>query len=201
MRTGVVFGTAVAGLAGMVGLAGLTGCSASADAGAKPGPVVDAESPAPSSDPGKAVAAPRKKVTTTDYEAAVRLLDACLRRAGVELFNDGWDPVDNERMLLRYKPVKVSSEEADEAYQRCFSTKLDAVATRFNEDNKSRMEAPLMAAVQACLKSRKIQMSGDEQNPSDLLAAVPEARQQELRDCVRTSVAKVYPDLFSTSFP
>ncbi|MET7426009.1 hypothetical protein [Dactylosporangium sp. NPDC005555] len=178
-------------------LSGLAGCSTATGSGQPR--VGDTQSPTPSVATDTA-SPPSKKVTTADYEAAVSSLETCLKQAGLELFNDGWDPVDNERMLLRYKAAGMSFEQGDDIYHRCAVTYLEPVENRYNQDNKSHMEPALMTAVQACLKNKKISVSGREDNPTDLLAAVPANRHQDLRDCVRVSVKKVYNDL-ATSFP
>jgi hypothetical protein len=175
-------------------LVALAGCERT-NATGQPGPVTVPSSAAAVAD------GQRAKVTTSDYEAAVDRLDACLKASGVQLINDGWDPVDNERMLLRFKADGMPQDQMNETIQRCQSDELEPVATQYNEDNRSHMEPALMAAVQACLRSTGIQVTGLEQNPQDLLAAVAPSEHQQLRDCVRTSVRAVYPNLYSTSFP
>jgi hypothetical protein len=181
---------------------GLAGCSASTSAGP---PVTGETSPPPSvttsASSSTTAEAVRGKVTTADYEAAVRKLDGCLTKAGLQLINDGWDPVDNEQMLLRYKAPGMSFERGDKLYEECAATNLKPVADKYYQDNGSHMEPALMAAVQACVRRQGITLTGREQDPADLLAAVPEKKQQILRDCVRTSVTKIYPNLFATNFP
>lgn len=197
MRLTVCSGVLLVVLAG-----GLTGCSASgsvdSSAGDDPTPTAGAET---SASPSAMAGAPLAKVTTEDYEVAVGQLDECLKKVGVELINDGWDPVDNERMLLRYKSPGMSFERGDQLYQNCVNAHLKPVEDRYNQDNKAHMEPALMAAVQDCVRGKGISLSGREDNPADLLAAVPETSRQALRDCVRESVSKVYPNLYATSFP
>jgi hypothetical protein len=197
MRSTIRFGVLLVAL-----LCGPAGCSASTSTGPPAAGETSAAPEAPAAgEKSAAPETPRRKVTTADYEGAVRLLDGCLKKAGIQLLNDGWDPVDNERMLLRYKAPGMSYERGDELYQACAVTHLKPVADDYLRDNRSHMEPALMTAVQRCVTAAGVALSGREDNPADLLAAVPEDRQQILRDCVRTSLASTYPKLFSTSFP
>jgi hypothetical protein len=177
-------------------LIGLTGCSTTPEAG-QPRPTRVEEEPSTSA----AAPSGRAKVTAGDYEAAVGRLAACLKESRIELLNDGWDPVDNERIILRYKAPGMDYEQVSKVAGRCESMYLTDVAARYTQDNKSHMAPELMAAVRACLKAREIELSGREQNPDDLLNAVPPNRHDELRACVRNSVRVLYPNLLSTSFP
>jgi len=173
----------------------LTGCTTSAPT-IQPDPINATQSVAAGDARGG-----RAKVTASDYEAAVGRFGVCLAESGIELINDGWDPIDNERIILRYGAPGMTYDELSQATERCRSTHLEPVATKYSEDNQSHMAPELMAAVQECLRNGNIQLTGRELNPQDLLDAVPQNRQEELRFCVRESVRRLFPSLFSTSFP
>jgi hypothetical protein len=143
----------------------------------------------------------RAKVSTRDYEAAVGRLRTCLQKSGIELINDGWDPVDNERMILRYKAPGADFKTVDTLTGECESAYLDPVASRYVEDNGSHMEPDLMAAVQKCLTGKGVDLTGREKNPADLLKAVPERRHEELRECVRGALNEQYPKVIGAAFP
>src|SRR5262245_32382140 len=63
--------------------------------------------------------ADRAKVTTSDYEAAVGRFGVCLAESGIKLINDGWDPIDNERMMLRYDAPGMGYDEVSQITGRC----------------------------------------------------------------------------------
>jgi hypothetical protein len=141
------------------------------------------------------------KVTTTEYEAAVGRVATCAKEHDVRLINDGWDPVGHERMLLRYDAPGLPFEQVDGVIERCEATYLAAVAAKYGETNRSYMSPELMKAVRACLANRKIDTTGREEGPEELIQTVPEDRRPDLSDCVQTSVREFYPHLLGVTFP
>jgi hypothetical protein len=180
-------------------LAGPAGCTSTMDADRPP--PGDADTRLSHSVVTTSAEGPRDKVTPADYEAAVRRLAVCVDESGVKLVNDGWDPVDHERMALRYDAPGMPFEKVNAIIERCEGTHLAPVAARYNEDNQSFMSPELMKAVQECLTTRRIGVTGREADAQDLLRAVPGSRHQELRDCVREGVRKIYPGMLGISFP
>ncbi|WP_307628721.1 hypothetical protein [Streptomyces turgidiscabies] len=166
-------------------LCGLAGCSSETGTSRS----------APASGGGR----PSGKVTDAVYEAAVGRFAECLQEDGMELLNDGWDPVDHEGMVLSYRAPGMSANEVSEISLKCRATHLDAVAEAYKQDNKSFMAPELMAAVRRCLAGKGIELTGRERNPQDLLRAV--SGEKELRSCVHTSAGRLYPNLSTIVFP
>jgi len=137
-------------------------------------------------------------VTDAVYEAAVGRFAECLQQDEIELLNDGWDPVDHERMVLRYSAPGLSANEVGERSMKCRAAHLEAAADAYTQDNPSSMAPELMAAIRSCLAGKGIELTGQERNPQDLLRAVPE--EKELRSCVHTSAGQLYPNM-SIMFP
>ncbi|MDX5456332.1 hypothetical protein [Micromonospora tulbaghiae] len=141
------------------------------------------------------------QITEREYEAAVSQMASCMAKSGVDLINDGWDPIDHEGMILRYKSPGMSGEASSKVYHRCREAHLDNVQKGFNATNKSRMAPDLMAEVRTCLTAKAIMLKGGEKNPADLTRSVPEGRYETLLDCVYGGVRKLYPRLVAVSFP
>ncbi|WP_327418827.1 hypothetical protein [Streptomyces sp. NBC_01233] len=167
-------------------LGGLAGCSS------QPGG-------ADRSAPAGGEARPTGKVTDAVYEAAVGRFAECLAAEGIELLNEGWDPVDHEKMMLRYSAPAKSANEVGKVTKKCRAAHLDAVADAYTQDNASLMAPDLMTAVRGCLAEKGIEISGKERNPEDLLRAVP--GEDELRTCVHASAGRLYPELSAVVFP
>ncbi|MFJ6758651.1 MULTISPECIES: hypothetical protein [unclassified Streptomyces] len=167
-------------------LGGLAGCSSQAGGAGR-------------SAPAGGEARPTGKVTDAVYEAAVDRFAECLAAEGIELVNEGWDPVDHEKMVLRYSAPAKSANEVGKVTTKCRTAHLDAVAAAYTEDNASLMAPDLMTAVRDCLAEKGIGLSGRERNPQDLLRAVPGG--DELRTCVHASAARLYPELSTVAFP
>ncbi|MFD6892149.1 hypothetical protein [Streptomyces sp. NPDC059957] len=168
-------------------LCGLAGCSSETGTGR--------------STPAGGGARPTGKVTDAVYEAAVGRFAKCLQQDGIELLNDGWDPVDHERMVLTYSAPELSANKVGETSQKCRAAHLESVTAAYKQDNPSSMAPELMAAVRSCLAGKGIELTGRERNPQDLLGAVAEEEEEELRACVHTSAGELYPNLSTIVFP
>ena len=171
----------------------LAGCSSRSDAGERTGDKT-AASPTAAASPVATDSVVSVRMTRGDYEVAVGELKDCLTRSQVELVNEGWDPVDQQGMLLGYRAPQLADERVLEVARQCRAAHFDAAAARFRRDNAARMEPALMKAVQACMKDRGFKVTGREENPDDLVAAAPKDKIWEVADCVRLSSRKLYPD-------
>ncbi|MEU8379028.1 hypothetical protein [Streptosporangium sp. NPDC048865] len=134
-------------------------------------------------------------VTKADYEDAVHLTSDCMGKTKVQLVNYGWDPIDQQGMILIYRAPGVPKAEVSDTARKCRAQHLDAVEARYKHDHEAFMAPKLMKIVQGCLTTKGISLTGQERNPEDLLEAVPEDKLVDLLDCVHPNANKLYPGL------
>ncbi|MFI7131581.1 hypothetical protein ACIBQ1_38305 [Nonomuraea sp. NPDC050153] len=134
-------------------------------------------------------------VTRADYEDAVGHTRDCMRKSAVQLVSYGWDPIDQQDMILTYRAPGVPEATVFDVARKCRARHLNAVEARYRNDHQALMIPELMKRVQHCLKAKGVSVTGQERNPGDLLAVVSEDRLMDLLDCVHQNANQLYPTL------
>ncbi len=132
-------------------------------------------------------------VDRQDYLASVARFEKCLGRHGLELKNNGWNPVDNLTMELQFGNPKMSDDEVLGYGDECQNAYLDTVSGAYVEATVAVMDPALLTRVHTCLGDRGFTVRG-ERNLDELGRLVGPAREPELLDCAEAAVREVFPD-------
>ncbi|ASU82808.1 hypothetical protein CDO52_08455 [Nocardiopsis gilva YIM 90087] len=133
-------------------------------------------------------------VDENDYAAAVKRLEKCLRTRGIDLDNNGWDPVDQLRMDLWFDGKGIPDDAVADIGDACFTAHLEKVENRYSEDHEPRMADDLMSYARECMSDAGITTTGDEKDLAALVAAAEPDDEETVTDCVVAGAGELYPD-------
>ncbi|CAM3875261.1 hypothetical protein [Nocardiopsis rhodophaea] len=136
----------------------------------------------------------RGAVGEDDYAAAVERMEECLNTRGIDLDNNGWDPVDQLKMDLWFDGKGIPDDALADISDACFTAHLEKVEDRYSEDHEPRMADDLMAYTRACMSDAGVTTTGDETNVADLAASGGPDHEETVTDCVVEGAGELYPD-------
>jgi len=140
-------------------------------------------------------------VGKTEFESAAARVQACLTPFQVEVRNEGWDPVEQQKILLLFRNLAMDQDTLGWLTDQCQIAYLEQVADAYKRGRPPRMTTKLHAAVVECLRRRDIAVDNAPIDPFAFQQALPEAQWHTLSSCVDESAKELYPNLSLVKFP
>jgi hypothetical protein len=133
-------------------------------------------------------------VNKAEYLAAIEDVKACLERHDLTLDNDGWNPIDNRSIDLRFGNTKLGDDQVLGYGNDCMRAYLDTVQNEYRVAQKPHMNADVMTSTQACVKNLGIATTGSEKSLSDITDQVATDKIDPVIQCIRDAARQIYPD-------
>ena len=133
--------------------------------------------------------------TAADLSQSVDDFRACVEAIGMKLSEPVVNPVDGWTPLTDVDFNGVTDSSLQQKAAQCYAKTEQYVELAYELTHKATMDARLMAAVQACLTDRRIDITGSERNVADLVRGSnsSSARGTAVTACIQAKAADLYP--------
>ena len=132
-------------------------------------------------------------VTRAEYLNAVSSFAACLERHRLRMLNDGWNPVDNRSVDLRFGNVALPDNEVTGYGNDCKKAYLEIVESNFRSSTTPVMDTKVMSRARECMTAAGIKTTGSERSLNDLTSGLSQDHIDTVVQCVTKGAQEIFP--------
>ena len=138
------------------------------------------------------------EITFDEYDNSYKNVASCYEASGVGVTTPVINPVDGTTYLFQALGNGLEPSKVQQVMNTCLDKYWTMLSAVYNAVTPATMDEALRVAVISCLQRDGFEVSGDEENLSELARTQSETgdkRRNAVTDCVGNEAFRLYPDL------